>query len=177
MARWRPWKTIRLKCVFEASRKSSRETKELVFSEPIKLPAMRMAFDFLAKRSIFSGQVLTSVRSLGSGLQRLEVMEQFVWRPLTFHHVWCRLWLLFISPVALRTLKTASPKLDLPGWWCILTPNERSPLPGHRVSLSTSTLLRLCVQHIILSSYPQVTRADPACSPDIVWLSPSCSCW
>lgn len=164
-------------CFWGSRRRSFRETKELVFLEPMKLPTMGMAFDFLAKWSIFSGQALMPVRSLGSGLQPLEVMERFVWRPLTFYHVWCRLLLLFIPPVALRTLKTASHKPDLPGWWPILIPNECSPLPGHRASLSTSTLLRLCVQHINPSSYPQVTRADPACSPDIMWLSPSCSCW
>lgn len=106
-ARWRPWKTIPLKYVFKVSRKSFRETKELVFSEPTKLPAMRMAFDFLAKRSIFWGQALMSVTWLGSGPRQLEVMEQSVWRPLTFYHIWCRLWLLFTSPVAPRTLKTA----------------------------------------------------------------------
>ncbi|XP_009944614.1 PREDICTED: pancreatic lipase-related protein 2-like [Leptosomus discolor] len=39
---------------------------------------MRMAFDFLAKHSVFSGQTLMAVRSLGSGLQQPEAMDQSV---------------------------------------------------------------------------------------------------
>lgn len=45
-------------------------------SEPMKPPAMRMPFDFLAPRSTFSGQALMSVRSRGSGLRQPELIEQ-----------------------------------------------------------------------------------------------------
>lgn len=85
-ARWRPWKTIPLKCVFEANRNSFSETKESVFSEPMKLPMTRLTIYFSAKDSIFLGQALMSVRSWGSGLRQPEVMQVCLEAPYFLSH-------------------------------------------------------------------------------------------